>query len=136
MCAKVGSFIAGFPIVFIIAWVSLFIAGNFTVNYWGLEYVLWCLFIGLFISNVIGIPDWLREAVRTEFYIKTGLVILGSGILFKEILEAGALGIIQAVLVVGGVWYFCYWLCQKLGVDDEFSAILASGGSICGVSAA
>jgi uncharacterized membrane protein YadS len=136
MGAKIGMFIAGFPIIFIIAWISLFLAGNFTVNYWGLEYVLWCLFIGLFISNVIGIPEWLREAVRTEFYIKTGLVILGSGILFKEILEAGALGIIQAVLVVGAIWYFTYWFAKKLKVDDEFAAILSSAVSICGVSAA
>jgi uncharacterized membrane protein YadS len=78
----------------------------------------------------------LKPAVQTEFYIKTGLVILGSGILFKEILEAGALGIIQAVLVVGVVWYFCYWLATKMKVDDEFAAILASAVSICGVSAA
>jgi uncharacterized integral membrane protein (TIGR00698 family) len=136
MGARVGLFIAGFPVVFIIAWISMFIAGNYTVSYYGLEYVLWCLFLGLFISNVIGIPDWLKEAVRTEYYIKTGLVILGSGILFKEILEAGALGIIQALLVVTVVWYLCYWIAQKLKVDDEFAAILASAVSICGVSAA
>jgi len=132
----VGRFIIGFPAVYVIMWISMFVAGNYTINVYGLEYVLWCLFIGLFISNVIGVPDWLKPAVQTEFYIKTGLVILGSGILFKEILEAGALGIIQAVLVVGVVWYACYWLAQKMKVDDEFAAILASAVSICGVSAA
>jgi len=132
----VGTFIIGFPVVYIIAWFSLFLAGNFTITTYGLEYVLWCLFIGLFISNVIGLPEWLKPAVQTEFYIKVGLVILGSGILFKEILEAGALGIIQAVLVVGVVWYACYWLAKKLKVDDDFAAILASSVSICGVSAA
>lgn len=131
-----GSFIVGFFVVYILAWIAMFIAGNMTVNYYGIEYVLWCLFLGLFVSNVIGLPEWLRPAVRTEFYIKTGLVVLGSGILFKEILEAGALGIIQAVLVVGVVWYGCYWLARKLKVDEEFSAILASAVSICGVSAA
>ena len=133
---NIGSFIVGFPVVYILAWISMFIAGNATVNYYGLEYVLWCLFFGLFVSNVIGVPDWLKPAVQTEFYIKTGLVILGAGILFKEIMEAGALGIIQALLVVGVVWYGCYWVATKLKVDDEFAAILASGVSICGVSAA
>jgi len=133
---KVGKFLVGFPVVFIIAWISQFIAGNFTVNYYGIEYVLWCLALGLFISNVIGVPDWLSEAVRTEFYIKTGLVILGSGILFKEILEAGFLGIIQAVLVVSVIWYACYWIALKLKVDEEFAVILSSAVSICGVSAA
>lgn len=133
---NVGLFVVGFPVVYILALVSMFLAGNYTINYYGLEYVLWCLALGLFVSNVLGVPAWLKPAVQTEFYIKTGLVILGSGILFGEILQAGALGIIQAVLVVGVVWYMCYWIAQKLGVDDEFSAILASAVSICGVSAA
>jgi len=136
MGGRVGKFIIGFPFVFIIAWVAMFLAGNYTVHYYGLEYVLWCLALGLLISNVIGIPDWLKEAVRTEYYIKTGLVILGAGIMFGEIIQAGALGMVQALLVVGIVWYFCYWFAKKLRIDDEFAAILSSAVSICGVSAA
>jgi uncharacterized integral membrane protein (TIGR00698 family) len=136
MGEPVLKFIAGFPIVFIIAWVGQMLAGNYTILYYGLEYVLWCLFIGLFISNVIGIPEWLLKAARTEFFIKTGLVILGSGVLFGEIIQAGAYGIIQALLVVGVIWYFCFWLCRKLQVDDDFAAMLSSGVAICGVSAA
>lgn len=131
-----AKFVIGFPIVFILAWISLFIAGNQTVNYYGLEYVLWCLALGLFISNVIGLPKWLEPAVRTEFYIKTGLVILGANILFGEIMEAGALGMIQGVLVVSVIWYACYWICLKMKVDEEFAVILSSAVSICGVSAA
>jgi uncharacterized integral membrane protein (TIGR00698 family) len=136
MGEKVGLFVVGFPVVYIIAWVSQFIAGNYTILYYGLEYVLWCLVLGLFISNVIGVPAWLKPAVKTEFYIKTGLVILGSGILFMEIIQAGAYGIIQAILVVGVIWYFTFWLCKKFGIDDDFAAMLSSGVSICGVSAA
>ena len=136
MSVNIARFAIGFPVVFILAWLSLFIAGNSTVNYYGLEYVLWCLALGLFISNVIGVPNWLLPAVRTEFYIKTGLVILGANILFGEILEAGALGMIQGVLVVAVIWYACYWICMKLKIDEEFAAILSSAVSICGVSAA
>ena len=133
---KAGGVIVGFPAVFAIAWIAQFIAGNATVQYYGVEYVLWCLFLGLFVSNVIGLPDWLKPAVRTEFYIKTGLVILGAGILFGEIVQAGFYGILQAVLVVVVVWYFTYWLAKKMKVDDEFAAVLSSSVSICGVSAA
>ena len=136
MSVNIATFAIGFPIVFILAWLSLFLAGNQTIRYFGLEYVLWCLMIGLFISNVIGLPRWLQPAVRTEFYIKTGLVILGANILFGEILEAGALGMIQGVLVVSVIWYSTYWICKKLKIDDEFSALLSSAVSICGVSAA
>lgn len=136
MGGRIGPFIPGFFVVFIIAWLSMLVAGNYTVRYFGIEYVLWCLVIGLFISNVIGIPDWLQEAVRTEFYIKVGLVMLGSRILFGEILEAGALGMVQGVLVVGVIWYACFWIAKKFGIDDDFAALLSSGVSICGVSAA
>ena len=74
--------------------------------------------------------------MQTEFFIKTGLVILGASLLFMEVLQAGALGIVQAVLVVFVVWYACFWLCRKLRVDDEFAAMLSTAVSICGVSAA
>jgi uncharacterized integral membrane protein (TIGR00698 family) len=82
------------------------------------------------------VPAWLAPAVQTEFFIKTGLVILGAGLLFTEVLQAGALGIVQAVLSVVVVWYACFWLCRKLSVDDEFGAMLSTAVSICGVSAA
>ena len=133
---SVGKYVVGFPVVYVLAWLSQVIAGNSTVNYWGLEYVIFALLIGLFVSNVIGVPEWLKEAVRTEYYIKTGLVILGAGILFFEIVQAGALGIVQALLVVSVVWYACFWLSRKLRVDDEFAVMLSTAVSICGVSAA
>ncbi|HSB72117.1 MAG TPA: putative sulfate exporter family transporter [Candidatus Methylomirabilis sp.] len=136
MGRSVGKFLVGFPAVFILTWLSLFIAGNTTVTYYGLEFALWALVLGLFISNVLGLPAWMKEAVRTEYYIKVGLVIMGAGILFGEILQAGAYGVIQSIVVVVAVWYFAYWLAQKLRVDDEFSAMLATAVSICGVSAA
>ncbi len=129
-------FLAGFPVVYALAWLAQLIAGNSGVNYLGLEYVIFALGLGLFISNVLGVPAWLKEAVRTEYYIKTGLVVLGAGILFPEILQAGALGILQALAVVFAVWYACYWVARRLKVDEEFAAILSSAVSICGVSAA
>jgi len=133
---KGGRFIVGFPIVFALAWFSRFIAGNAGPIDWGIEYVVFALAIGLVISNFFTLPEWFMEAVRTEYYIKSGLVILGAGLLFFEIIQAGFLGIIQAVLVIFVVWYFCFWLCRKLKVDDDFGAILSSAVSICGVSAA
>ncbi|MBI2527418.1 MAG: putative sulfate exporter family transporter [Candidatus Rokubacteria bacterium] len=136
MGGSVGKFVVGFPVVYALAWLSQVIAGNSTINYWGFEYVIFALVIGLLISNTVGIPDWLKEGVRTEYYIKTGLVILGAGILFLEIVQAGALGIVQAVLVVGVIWYICFWLCRKMRVDDDFAAMLSTAVSICGVSAA
>jgi uncharacterized membrane protein YadS len=129
-------FVSGFIVVYILGILSLIIAGNSTVSYIGLEYVIFGLIIGLLISNLTILPAWLREAARSEFYIKTGLVILGSSVLFTDIIKAGLPGILQAVIVVSVVWFVALWIARKLKVDDEFGVILASAVSICGVSAA
>lgn len=134
--AKPARYAVAFPAVFALAWLGQAAAGHKTMNGLGLEYVIFALFFGLLISNVFGLPDWMREAVRTEYFIKTGLVIMGATILFEEILQAGALGILQAVCVVVVVWYFTFWLARRLRVDDEFGTMLATAVSICGVSAA
>jgi uncharacterized membrane protein YadS len=129
-------FITGFVLVYVLGIISLILAGNSTVSYIGLEYVIFGLIIGLLIGNLGVLPEWLREAARSEFYIKTGLVILGSSILFTDIVKAGIPGILQSVIVVSVVWFFALWIARKLKVDDEFGVILASAVSICGVSAA
>jgi uncharacterized integral membrane protein (TIGR00698 family) len=129
-------FLVAFPAVFLLAWLARFLAGNGLFVNWGIEYVIFALVLGLLISNTVGVPRWLQPAVQTEFFIKTGLVLLGASLLFFEVLQAGALGIAQALLVVFVVWYFCLWLARKLRVDDEFGAMLATAVSICGVSAA
>ncbi|MBM3359418.1 MAG: hypothetical protein FJY54_17035, partial [Betaproteobacteria bacterium] len=51
---KVGAFIVGFPVVFLLAWLSRWLAGNGIFIDWGIEYVLFALFVGLLISNTIG----------------------------------------------------------------------------------
>ena len=58
------------------------------------------------------------------------------GRVLGEILRAGALGVLQSVLVVIVVWYFSFWLAKKLRLDDEFATMLSTAVSICGVSAA
>ncbi len=133
---QVVPFVLAFPVVFVLAWFARLLAGNGLFIDWGIEYVIFALIVGLLISNTIGVPEWLKPAVQTEYFIKTGLVVLGAGLLFLEILQAGVLGIVQALLVVFVVWYACFWLCRKLRVDDEFGVILSTAVSICGVSAA
>jgi len=128
--------VSGFVVIYILAVLSLIISGNKTVSSYGIEYVVFGLIIGLMMSNLNLSPAWLKEAARSEFFIKTGLIILGTSILFTDIVNAGLPGILQAIAVVIVVWFFALWLSRKLKVDDEFGVILASAVSICGVSAA
>lgn len=130
------NYFTGFAVIFLLAIISLIIAGNKTISYYGIEYVVFGLLIGLALGNLFTLPGWLKEAARSEFFIKTGLVILGSSILFTDVVKAGLPGILQATIVVLAVWFFAMWLSRKLKVDDEFAVILASAVSICGVSAA
>ena len=125
----------GFLVVFALAWASLVLAGHATANAWGIEYVIFALVLGLVVNHA-GAPAWIRAAARTEFFIKTGLVIMGATILVSEVLQAGVLGLLQAIVVVIVVWYVAFWLARRFRIDDEFGVMLASAVSICGVSAA
>ncbi|WP_089836298.1 YeiH family protein [Chitinophaga filiformis] len=113
-----------------------FITSNKTLTDFGVEVVLFSLILGLLISNLIGIPAILKPAIQTELYIKIGLVLLGTNVLFQVLVKAGGLGILQSVAVVFTVWYFSFWVCRKFKLDDEFRMMISSAVSICGVSAA
>ena len=106
------AFVPGALMLYVLGWLAQAMAGYVGAAGWGLEYVIFALAIGLVINHTVGVPAWLREGVRTEYYIKTGLVVLGATILFDEIVGAGMLGILQALIVVLSVWAFAFWLCQ------------------------
>jgi len=133
---SVKYFLLGFPIVYILTVIALVIAGNTGVKGLNLEAVIFSLGIGLAIGNFFKLPDWFRSALSTEVFVKIGLVLLGTSVIFTDILKAGSLGLIQALVVVLSVWYFAFWLCKKLKVDDELTMMISSAVSICGVSAA
>jgi uncharacterized integral membrane protein (TIGR00698 family) len=133
---SVKAFVIGFPAVYILTIVALIIAGNEQVKALNLEAVIFSLSIGLLIGNLFKLPEWFRATLSTELFVKIGLVLLGTSVLFPDILKAGSLGLIQALVVVISVWYFAYWTCKKLKVDEELAMMISSAVSICGVSAA
>lgn len=126
----------GFISVFLLAIIAQFLSSFAGFKNLGLETVLFSLVLGLVIGNLFRLPDWLRSGVQTELFVKIGLVLLGATILFRDIMTAGSFGLIQAVIVVCIVWYFSFWLSRRMKIDDEFSVMMASAVSICGVSAA
>ncbi|HEY6141945.1 MAG TPA: putative sulfate exporter family transporter [Flavobacterium sp.] len=133
---SIKNFLLGFPAVYVLTVLALILAGNTFVKGLNLEAVIFSLAIGLFIGNFFKLPEWFRTALSTEMFVKIGLVLLGTSVIFSDILKAGSLGLIQALLVVLSVWYFAFWLCKKFKVDDELKMMISSAVSICGVSAA
>ncbi|MBW0118644.1 YeiH family protein [Pseudonocardia abyssalis] len=103
------------------------------------EYPVYAIVFGL-LGNVVltqlGVRERLSGGFRTEFFIKTGLVLLGASINVAVIVSAAGPAIVQAVVLITVVFGFTWWLGGRLGLDDKLRALLASAVSICGVSAA
>ena len=133
---SVKNLLQGFPIVYVLTVIALILAGNSFIKGLNLEAVIFSLIIGLSIGNFFKLPEWFRTALSTEIFVKIGLVLLGTSVIFSDILKAGSLGLIQALVVVLSVWYFAFWLCKKFKVDEELTMMISSAVSICGVSAA
>ena len=104
-----------------------------------LEYPIWAAGVGIIVNFfLVSVGQWRKvsTAFRTELFLKTGLVTLGAGLNFFEILRIGAKGVIQAVIGVSLVWFFAWWLGGKMRLNDKLRAVMATSVSICGVSAA
>ncbi len=158
--ADIGRFVTGFTFVFgasylcwiIGSWAYLAATADklkaFGIS-WSLNLTaeagfLVALIAGLLVGNLFpGLVEATREAIRPEWYIKTAIVILGGflGVTAAEklglataVMFRGLCAIIEAYLVY---WAVVYFVSRRyFGLSREWAAPLASGISICGVSAA
>lgn len=137
MGQSVKEYIPAFIGLFVISLIVRWISAEFTLNRY-LEWAFWALLIGLIISNTIGTPEWLKPAVKTEFYIKTGLVIMGFSVLFSNIAKFGLYGLGIAWIVTPIVIIFMWWLGTKVFKIDNKPLVItvAAATSVCGTSAA
>jgi len=136
-----GSFIlhqAGFFALFLLAVLSYFLANQTGIRAAGVGYAFWALLLGLVVSNTVGTPGWLKPALRSELYIKTGLVLLGAEILFNRILNLGPPGLFVAWLVTPIVIFFMYRFGTRVLkiASPSLVIVIAAATSVCGVSAA
>ena len=133
-----SAFLLAFPCVFLLATLAYTMAGQRVVSDYNLEYALWALLVGLIISNTVGTPPWLKPAAVTEFYIKTGLVMLGAEVLLSRLLALGLPGIFVAWIVTPIVLITTYWFGQKVlkMPSRSLNMVISADMSVCGVSAA
>ena len=138
MGQNAGKYTLAFPAVAILAVISFACANQQKVHSLGLSYAAWGLAFGLLISNTVGTPEWIRPAVRTEMYIKTGLVLLGAEILFGKIVSIGVPGLMVAWLVTPTVIFFMWHFGNRVlkMASKPLVMIVAAATSVCGVSAA
>lgn len=137
MGENVGKFAIAFPVVFLLATIAYILAGQATMKKY-IEYAFWALVVGLLISNTVKTPDWLKPAVKTEYYIKTGLVLFGGEVLFSNVVKFGlyGLGIAWGVtpVVIIFMWHFGTKFLKM--TSKPMVIVIATATSVCGVSAA
>src|SRR5262249_13341295 len=132
---RLSEFVPAFVFVYLLS-LLIFVLGQWTVaSVSGFEPPIVALLLGLVVSNVIGLPRRLDAGFRTEFYIKTGIILLGATLPFTLIVWAGPVAILQASIVSIATFLVIYWVGLRLGLDRRLAATLGAGGAVCGVSA-
>jgi uncharacterized membrane protein YadS len=139
-------FIAGLAIVVLLAffarWLKVQVYGvSLPLGIPGkaLEYPLWGALVGLAANGILkvtGLYDFVKSGFRTELFLKIGLVLLGTTISFATIITAAGGAIVQALIMVTAVYFFCWWLSGVFGLPNTLKAVMSTAISICGVSAA
>ncbi|WP_165056490.1 MULTISPECIES: YeiH family protein [unclassified Adlercreutzia] len=133
---NVGKFLAGFTLLFVMAVIVQILGAWNTAKTFNLEAPVMALIVGMIIGNFVKIPDWFESAMRTEFYVKVGIVLMGATLPFTLILESGPVALFQATVIAVTTFLVIYFAATKLfGLEKPFGATLGAGGSICGVSA-
>src|ERR1700752_1787802 len=101
-----------------------------------IEYVLWAILIGLAISNTVGVPQIFRSGVATyEFWLKAGIVLLGSRFLLGDVLKLGGVSLALVAIEIAVAIAFMTFLGRAFGLRPKLTSLLAVGSAVCGVSA-
>ncbi len=132
----ISRYLPAFLAIFVVATAIYFLGLWDQSAKYNLEPPLVALGLGLLISNTVGVPRWLQPALRVEFYIKTGIVLLGAALPLTLIAWAGPTAIVQAAIVSLVTFGTIYFAAVKLGLDKRLAATLGTGGAVCGVSGA
>jgi uncharacterized integral membrane protein (TIGR00698 family) len=129
-------FLPGFALIFVASVVILVVSQSRFFHTYSLEAPLVALVVGLLAGNLWRLPGWLDSALRTEYYIKTGIVLLGATLPLTAIVTAGPIAFFQATIVSLCTWLVMFFVSTRVfGLDKRFGAVLGAGGAVCGVSA-
>lgn len=135
MKVNIGQYVGGFVLLFAVSVVVTILGSNSVMKDWQLETPLLALLLGMIVSNTMPLPNWFQSALKTEFYVKTGIVLMGATLPFTIIMQAGPMAVLQATIVAVVTFFSIFFAATKLfGLDPRFGACLGAGGSICGVS--
>lgn len=130
-------FLATFPVVFALAFIAQLLSEQSVIKYYNLEYPLWGLIIGFLVNVCLG-AKWLQPALQTEFYVKTGLVLLGVEVLIPLLLTLGIPGICVSWVTTPIVLIVTFLFGQRVLKikSPSLNMVISADMAVCGVSAA
>src|SRR5246500_1349774 len=101
-----------------------------------IEYVLWAILIGLVIANTVGLPKIFVAGVATyDFWLKVGIVLLGSRFLIGDVLRLGGISLGLVAIEITLALALMHGLGRAFGLKPKLTSLLAGGSAVCGVSA-
>ncbi len=131
---KLSEFLPSFVFIYVFSIIIIMIGAWNHAHHYNLEPPLVALILGMLIANLIGLPRWMDAGFRVEYYVKTGIVLLGATLPFTLIVWAGPVAIIQASIVSITTFVVIYFIGRKFGLDKRLCATMGAGGAVCGVS--
>ena len=135
MRQDVIGFVRGFVLIYALSLGTL-MAGAWTwFQRYNIEPALIALALGTAITHIFRLPSRVSEAFRVEFYIKTGIVLLGTTLPITLIVWAGPTAMVQASIVSVVTFTVIYATAKFLELDRQLAVLLGVGGAVCGVSA-
>ena len=134
---RARQYMPGFVILFVASTLILTAGSWKFAKTYNLEPPILALILGLIVGNLFNVPNWLKTTFRTEYYIKTGIVLLGATLPLTLIIYAGPTAFFQATIVSLVTFMVIYWAGTRIfRLDRRFASVLGAGGAVCGVSAA
>lgn len=133
---KTSEYLPAFVFIYLCSIVIFMVGAWDQAHHYNLEPPLVALLLGMLISNFIGLPKWMDSGFRVEYYIKTGIVLLGATLPFTLVVWAGPVAIVQASIVSITTFVVIFFAAKKMGLDRRLAATLGAGGAVCGVSGA
>ena len=124
--------------LFVVVVIAMILGKQSTMAYYGIGVEPWGIMFGMIIANTIGTPQWMKPALQVEYFIKTGLVLLGAEILFDKIIAIGTAGIFVAWVVTPIVLITTFIFGQKVlkMASPTLNITISADMSVCGTSAA
>ena len=138
MGKSMPAFMQGFTVVFLVAVLAYMLGGQAISKQYGFGAEAWGVVLGMLIANTLGTPKWVLPACEVEFFIKTGLVLLGAEVLFNKIVAIGIPGIFVA-WVVTPIVIVCTYIFGQVVLkmpSKTLNIVISADMSVCGTSAA